>query len=438
MNRTQNELKHSARRQYRRDVARSVFLCVVLVAGGFLGGMLTQRLRNDDPEQQTFADLNAVYTVVEDNYYYLPTDAEARAEMDNDLESGAIEGALGTLDDEYTRYLDVDESKTADESLEGTYGGIGIDVVIEGDVAFVSAVVPGSPAESAGIQRGDVIEQVNGARIQTTDANEVTRLLRGEVGNPVSVIIIRPLTGEVVTHELMFAEIVVPPVTLTFIDGTSYAWLRITLFGDATVPDLDAAITEIRARGATGVILDLRGNGGGWVEAARQTLGRFIDPSVGPAMYEDTTSEEGGLLAIPIQTSEGVVPLDLPMVVLIDGGTASAAEIVAGALKDYNRAPIIGQKSFGKGSVQRIFEFSDGSTMRVTIAEWFTPSKARIQSEGIRPDIEVSPGGETSVGDPVLNAGIVALDAAIDSGATPISTSRPTRVPLVNKLNITI
>src|SRR5690606_20413924 len=154
--------------------------------------------------------------------------------------------------------------------------------------------------------------------------------------------------------------------------GTDYAWLRITIFGDSTIPELDAAIAEIRARGSTGVILDLRGNTGGWVNVARQSLGRFLDPSVGPAMFEDTTND-GKMVPMPIEAAEGVVPLDLPMVVLIEGGTASAAEIVAGSLRDYQRATLVGQKTFGKGSVQRIYEFSDGSTLRVTVAEWFTP-----------------------------------------------------------------
>jgi carboxyl-terminal processing protease len=229
---------------------------------------------------------------------------------------------------------------------------------------------------------------------------------------------------------LVLEEIVIPPVTLVFIEGTNYAWLRITLFGDSTVADLDAAIAEIRARGSTGIILDLRGNGGGWVEAARHTLGRFIDPSTGPAMYEDRNASEGGMTEMAIETADGVVPLDLPMVVLIDGGTASASEIVAGAMKDYNRAVLVGEQTFGKGSVQRIYEFSDGSTMRVTVAEWFTPSRARIQSEGIRPDMEVAASSQTSSEDPILQAGIGVLDARPGTtAATPVPTNPGTPVP---------
>ncbi len=430
MNPTHAELNAVSRSRIRnREIARSLLLCAVLLVGGFFAGVVVERRAGSLPGGM-FPNLEAVHTVIEDNYYYYPTSAEEQAELDADMEAGAIDGALQTLGDSYTRYLDVDESQTAQEGMEGKYGGVGIEVILEGDVAFVSVVVPESPADDAGILRGDVIEQINGARVQTTDANEVLRMLRGETGSEISITLVRPSTGDVLDHTLVLEEIVIPPVTLVFIEGTSYAWLRITLFGNTTVPDLDAAIAEIRARGSTGVILDLRGNGGGWVEAARQTLGRFMDPSTGPAMYEDRTAGEGGMTEMPIETADGVVPLDLPMVVLIDGGTASASEIVAGAMKDYNRAVLVGEKTFGKGSVQRIYEFSDGSTMRVTVAEWFTPSRARIQGEGIRPDVEVAASSQTSSDDPILEAGIGVLDSRLAvPSATPLSPGTATPAP---------
>lgn len=422
MNPTPTELK--PKRASGLNVVRSLVLCVVLVLGGFAGGMLVQRNLNDSGNPSNFADLEAVYGVIESDYYYLPGDEDERIRMDAAMEAGAIEGALGSLGDVYTRYLDADESDTALEGLEGKYGGVGIDVVLEHDVAFVSAVVPDSPADEAGVLRGDVIEQINGARVQTTDTNEVVRLLRGEIGTTVSLTLIRPSTGEVIPIELTLEEIIVPSVILEFIEGTDYAWLRITIFGDTTVADLDEAIAEIRARGSKGVILDLRGNGGGWVVAARQTLGRFIDPSVGPAMYEDVAGDDE-MSAMAIESADGVVPLDLPMVVLTDGGTASAAEIVAGCLRDYQRATLVGERTFGKGSVQRIYEFSDGSTLRVTVAEWFTPSKSRIQSEGVRPDVEISVGEQGLESDPILNAGVQVLNSQVDDQATPVASPAP-------------
>ncbi len=422
MNPTPNELNPNGRsRVTGLAIARSLILCLILLVGGFAGGLIFERTINGEDESSNFADLDAVYGVIEEDYYYLPDDDDERAELDSQMEQGAIEGALGSLGDAYTRYMDVDESDTAQEGLEGKYGGVGIDVVLEQDIAFVSSVVPDSPADDAGVLRGDVIEQINGARVQTTDTNEVLRLLRGEIGTDISITLIRPTSGDVISLDLTLEEIVIPSVILEFIEGTDLAWIRITIFSDTTVPDLDGAIAEIRERGSKGVILDLRGNGGGWVVAARHTIGRFLDPSVGPAMYEDSAGT-ADMVAMDIEADESVTPLDLPMVVLTDGGTASAAEIVAGSLRDYQRATIVGERTFGKGSVQRIYEFSDGSTLRVTVAEWFTPSKSRIQSEGVRPDVEISVGDQVTDADPILEAGVQILNSRIQETSTPQAT----------------
>lgn len=420
MNSTRSELNHG--RNYRMAILRSLLVCVLLLTGGFAAGIAVERKMIDEDAPDTYADLTAVSGIIDEYYYYQPTSDEGKAEMDADMEVGAIEGALLTLDDSYTRYLDVNESLTAQESLEGSYGGIGVDVTIDAGLVVVTMVVPGSPADDAGISRGDVIEQINGDRPPVTEVNDVVRLLRGEIGSTVTVTLIRPTTGDVLHEELTLEEIVVPPVTLEYLEGGTIAWIRITLFGDTTVADLDAAIADIRQSDAQGVIVDLRGNGGGWVEAARETLGRFLDPAIGPAMYEDTEPGEGGIKELPIQAGEGIEPLDLPMVVLVDGSTASSAEIVAGALKDYDRAIIVGENTFGKGSVQSVFRFSNGSTMRVTVAEWFTPSMGRIQNEGIRPHVVASTGVSVESTDPVLDAGIVVLMGAIAGDDNPIGT----------------
>lgn len=387
---------------------RIVSLGLLILLVGLTLGMVLERqvLQGASGEHDTFADLEAAAKVIEENYYYLPADAEARVTLTDEMEEQAITGALAALDDVYTRYLPPDESATAQEDLEGRYGGIGVDLAFGEDVVIVANVIPDTPADEAGIKRGDVIEEVDGERVAGVDPNEVTRMLRGEVGSRIDVTIVRPETNDLIEREFELEEIVVPPVTLRFIDGTSIAWLRITIFGDTTVQELDAALATIEGRGATGIILDLRGNGGGWVESARATLGRFLDPSRGPAMFEDGTPGPGGLEPLPIDAEEGVEQLDLPMVVLVDGGTASSAEIVAGALRDYDRSMVIGEPTFGKGSVQRIFGFSDGATMRVTVAEWFTPSRGRIQDQGIQPDLQISAAAHGSSDDPVLSTAV--------------------------------
>lgn len=413
---------------------RLVAVGLLLLVSGITGGMVLERyvVQGGSSDTAAFADLEAAAEVIENNYYYLPTDPEERAALSDTMEASAIDGALSSLGDAYTRYLPPDESATAAEDLEGRYGGIGVDLSFGDGLVLVSNVVPDSPADEAGIRRGDVIEEVDGQRLAEPDPNEVIRMLRGEIGTDVSLTVIRPTSGDVMNVDLTLEEIVVPPVTLRMIEGTDIAWLRITIFGDSTVEEVDAAIQSIRESGASGVILDLRGNGGGWVEAARATLGRFLDPSVGPAMYEDTSPGPGGLEPMAIETEDGVEVLDLPMVVLVDGGTASSSEIVAGALRDYDRAMIVGTPTFGKGSVQRIFAFSNGSTMRVTVAEWFTPSKGRIQDEGIKPDLEITPGGHDPAEDPMLRAAVNVLQSGqsrpsdLLPGGTPAASPQAT------------
>lgn len=411
---------------------RLVAVCLLLLLTGLTGGMVLERyvLQGGGGASGAFADLEAAATVIDENYYYLPTDPDERAELTNDMEEQAITGALSALDDSYTRYLPPDESATAAEDLEGRYGGIGVDLAFGEDIVMVANVVPDSPADGAGIRRGDVIEEVEGRSLAGEDPNEVIRMLRGEIGASVSVTLIRPDTGDLIPLDLVLEEIVVPPVTLRMIEGTSIAWLRITIFGDETVAEVDEALAMIEEEGATGIVLDLRGNGGGWVDSARATLGRFLDPSLGPAMYEDATPGPGGMEPLAIEAGEEVEQTDLPMVVLVDGGTASSAEIVAGSLRDYDRAMVIGEPSYGKGSVQRIFGFSDGSTMRVTVAEWFTPSRGRIQDAGIQPDLEISAAGHGATDDPVIGAAVRMLDSGQSRPSDLLAPASPVASPV--------
>lgn len=420
---------HNYRRQSRLAIGRSLLISAVLLASGFFGGVTVERFFLDTDFDSAFPDLEAVHRIIGENYYYQPTSDEGQAEMQAEMEAGAITGALNTLDDSYTRYLDPEDSQVAQDTLEGKYGGIGVDVSIDHGLVFVRSVVPDSPADRIGIVRGDLIEQVNGERPPVEDRNAVLLMLRGEIGDKVRITVIRPTTGDLIQAELILEEIIIPPVALEYLEDGRIAWIRITQFASNTPEQLDLVLAEVRQSGAQGIVLDLRGNGGGLVDAATHTLGRFLDTDVGPAMFEDTDPGEGGLNELPIQTSEGVTPIELPMVVLVDGSTASASEIVAGALKDYRRAIIVGETTFGKGSVQRVFRFSNNSTIRVTVAEWFTPSRGRIQEEGIRPDIYVSAADGSSGNDPILETGVQILVGILTypagDEATPIASPIP-------------
>jgi len=197
-------------------------------------------------------------------------------------------------------------------------------------------------------------------------------------------------------------------VSYRLIPESTVAVLQVTVFGDNTTAELDAALKQAKNDGVTGVILDLRNNGGGWVDSAQQMIGRFVPESSGPALYEQLDPDGSERTPQPIIPGE-VAMYDVPLVVLVNAGTASASEIVAGALRDYDRAVIVGERTFGKGSVQRVHDFQDGSSARITFAEWLTPGEKRIQGEGIEPDVAVSAGSEGESVDYQLDRAIEVL-----------------------------
>jgi carboxyl-terminal processing protease len=210
--------------------------------------------------------------------------------------------------------------------------------------------------------------------------------VRGPEGTSVSLTIERPGEEDHLRITVERARIELPAVMFEMEDDI--AVLTVTLLGDNTVDELDDAIQQAQEAGASGIVLDLRSNGGGWVSVSQEMVGRFVPVERGPALHERRDLESNDSTSLPIIAGD-VADYDTPLVVLVNGSTASAAEIVAGALQDYERATIIGTTTLGKGSIQRIHQFDDGSSVRITIAEWTTPENQTIQGEGIQPDIEV-------------------------------------------------
>ena len=403
-----------------RTVRLIALVLLVLLVGISAGIVLERyRMRAGGPELE---QLRTVVDILDDAYYYRPTTDDEEARFEDRLEEQAIVGLLSALDDEYTRYLTEDESQTAAENLQGRFGGTGVEVTVDESQVVVTNVIPGTPADEARILPGDVLEAVDGAPVDAGDLDAVVRRLRGEVGTSVRVTVHRPATGERFQVDMVREEIVVPPVRFQMVPGTSIGWIQVAIFGDQTTDGVDDALRAAAEAHATGIVLDLRGNGGGWVTSAQEVIGRFVDPARGPALYEDTDPGAGGEEALPILSGD-VGPTELPVVVLVDRATASAAEIVAGALRDYERAILVGESTFGKGSVQRIYTFPDGATLRVTVAEWFTPSRQRIEDAGLAPDVPVSFEAHATTGeDPVLAAAVELLEsgrAQPDNLATP-------------------
>ena len=300
------------------------------------------------------------------------------------LEWGLIRGALGTLDDPHTSFLEPEPRQREKEALSGRFGGIGAYVTQAEDGRIILEPMPDLPAEKAGIRKGDTLLKVDDTEIvaeMTTD--ETIALIRGEVGTVVRLTIRHEGEPEPVTVEITREEIPSPTVESRMLDepaGTGY--VRLTLFSDRTDKELRQALDELKGQGMAQLVLDLRGNGGGLLGAAVDVASEFLPG--GPVLCQ---VEKGGKEQT-YEAGNGGKFTEGKLVVLVDGGTASASEIVAGALQDRVRAVLVGEKTYGKGSVQQVFDLSDGSSVHITYAEWLTPNRRQITGVGLTPDFE--------------------------------------------------
>jgi len=387
-------------------------------SGTWLG---TERLRggletDGNPEvDAAFPRQAEVREILEDEYFFLPASPEARATFWADVEKGAIDGMaiaaatpVASLDDyrreldygaargmtesladDYTVFLEPLRGAPLREELAGEYQGIGIWVEHPEGQFTIVAPIPGSPAARADLRAGDVIVAADGQELGALETDAAMSLIRGPVGSSVVLTIRRPGTPEVFDVTVNREEIEIPAVVYEAQAEGKVAHITVAIFGDNTTRELDAALKRAKEEGVGGIVLDLRGNGGGWVTSAQEMIGRFIPEDTGPALYQDLDLKDDGDLISEQIVGGGESAFDVPLAVLIDGGTASAAEIVAGAVRDYERGTLVGEPSFGKGLVQRVHDFEDGSSARITFARWLTPDRIPIPDEGLTPDIVV-------------------------------------------------
>lgn len=402
---------------------------VFLIQAGFIVGLLVERniVQGGQPAAGELSLVSSVYSLIEEDYYYQPGPATPAADFERSLEYGAASGMLGGLDG-YSQFLPPREASQAAAELAGQYEGIGIQAeFVDGALTVITPMI-GSPAESADIQPEDVIIAVDGKPLLGLRETDALDLVRGPAGTTVELMIQRADRREPVVVNVTRKAIVVPVVSYRLLPRTSVAYIQVAIFGDTTASQLESALDRAAADEADAIILDLRRNGGGWVQSAQEVIGRFVEADGGPALYEDTAPGPGGEESLPILDGELEI-VELPMAVLVDEGTASAAEIVAGALQDYERATIVGQKTFGKGSVQRVYEFDDGSSARITFAEWLTPEMHRIEGQGVTPDVVVALKDDSgSQGDGALQQALSAVGA--ESTALPIATPSATPVSM--------
>lgn len=403
--------------------ALGVLLIVLL--GGIVVGMLIERNAYDDKVilGSEWRDLGEVISHLESDSYYRPQGSEAITEWQGAIESGAINGLLDASSDAYAQFLPPSEAAASTARLTGRYEGIGVSIGTSesGDVEIESILLD-SPAARADVRVGDIVAAVNATPIPEGDTERAASLLRGDAGTDVSLLLERP-GGEALQLDLTreVVETGEKTVGYRYFPDEDLGVIQITLFATTTVDEIDEALAQAEEDGVARLVLDLRGNPGGWVSAAQGVIGRFVPASVGPALQEDTRPAGGDMVDLPIVSRDGDV-YEGDLVVLVDGNTASAAEIVAGALQDYDRATVVGQPSFGKGSVQRVYEFPDGESLRLTIAEWFTPEGRRLQETGIEPDVAMNVDASIQELLPRLVSLFDGRSVASPEASTPVAT----------------
>ncbi|NJN92885.1 MAG: S41 family peptidase [Anaerolineales bacterium] len=298
---------------------------------------------------------------------------------------GAIRGALATLNDPYTLFIEPEPAAEEKAQLEGQFGGIGAFIQRDEAGKVILDPMPDQAAEKAGLLKGDILLAVDGRPVTPEMPTEdIIKWIKGEIGTTVIITIQRAGVEEPLDITIERAPIETPSAQWRILEeAPKIGYIQLTSFTERSNKELNRAFDELSQQGAESYILDLRNNGGGLLETAVDVASQFLREGV--VLREDRKSEGERVYDV----RAGGKALDQPLVLLVNGGTASASEIVAGALQDYKRAILIGEKTFGKGSVQLIYELSDASRLHVTVAKWFTPNNNAIDGKGLIPDIEV-------------------------------------------------
>lgn len=317
------------------------------------------------------------------------------------LAYGAIRGMLMTLDDPYTSFIDPQIAAIINEDSSGTFEGIGAMVKMREDGYLeIASLIPGQPAEAAGVLPGDIILAVGDQSIVGLGLYEAISYIRGPAGTDAVLEIARPGETDSIFITVTRARIEVPVVEYKMLED-DIGYIYLTEFDANASKRVQDALDDLIQQGAKRIVFDLRGNPGGWLDQAIKVADIFLGKGL-VAIERDSDGSEQSFYAYDGDSGE-----DIPMVVLVNGGSASASEIVAGALQDRERAILIGTKTLGKGSVQRPNNLSDGSQLRVTIAHWFTPNDHCIHGEGLDPNIVVEQPKDTPSGeDPQLQRAI--------------------------------
>ncbi len=398
-------------KEFRRSILLGILVGVGLAlvfAGGFffrdLVGGIRPALANPASEASNgYPLLEEVQTLIDQHYLRQQPSATER-------EYGAIRGMLATLQDKYTFFIDPPVAQSESQVLAGTYGGIGVLIQRNEQGEIVLLPFPDAPAAQAGIEPGDILTAVNDTPLDSTiGQDQIDQMLRGEVkdNNGVRITVRKP-DGSAFSATIPFAVIDIPSVVWRVLsENNQLGYVQVLRFTNRTPEELRNALADLNGKSIKALVLDLRNNAGGLLQESIQVADEFIDQ--GPIAFEDDNAGEKTFDSTP-----GGGETTLPMVVLVNQGTASGAELVAGALQDSQRGFLIGQKTYGKGTVQQIFPLSDGSSLHVTSAEWFTPAHHQLTDNGLEPNTSMIPdanGRDVELGEAVrhLQAALTAV-----------------------------
>ena len=303
---------------------------------------------------------------------------------------GAIAGMVSAVGDPYTVFLPPTDNKVVNEDLSGSFEGIGIEIGFRGNQLTVVSPLPDSPAQKAGIKAGDFIVGIKDEAKKVDRGTvgislpDAVKIIRGGAGSKVTLLLTRDGKDTPILVTVERAKLNIPSVTLNYV-GKNIAHLRIIKFGGTTLSEWDKEVSEIVANKNTkGIVLDLRNNPGGYLEASVDIAGEFLKTGSVGVIEEDSNGAK-----TEFKTQRMGKLTQIPLVVLVNGGSASASEILAGALRDNKRAKVVGEKTFGKGSIQEPLDFSGGSGIHITIARWLTPSGFWVNEKGLIPDTEI-------------------------------------------------
>lgn len=364
----------------KRTLAIIFFVMLLLGAGVLIGAAMTTNSYKTDGKLDSIL-LSRVQGTLNEKFVFWK--ASSTLPTDKELEYGMIRGYVESYKDPYTVFFPPKEAKSFNENVQGSFGGVGMQVGMKEDSIVVIAPLKDSPAMKAGIKTGDIITAVDGTNVVGMSSDEAVNLIRGEIGTMVTITVIH--SGARTTTDITIKRDVIKIPTIDTEKSDGVFIIQLYNFSAESPQLFQDALNEFIASGLQRLVIDLRGNPGGYLDASVSIASFFLDE--GKIVVSERQGKEETVVNHRSLGYAGI-PAGTKVVTLVDGGSASASEILAGALKDHGVAKVVGEKTFGKGSVQELINFDDGSALKVTIAKWFTPNGINISENGIKPDVE--------------------------------------------------